>query len=296
MSNVTLQKVSQERIQKVITLYKEGMSDSKIRKELCMYSGTIKKILEIHGIKRSHADQVQRAKGGSIINHTCLDALTPEALYWIGFLFADGHIEKDRPRISLTIAEVDIDHLDKFRKFFGMGISIRNVSSKKPKKTPAPGQINFEGKHFRVAFSSLRIYTRLKELGFTHRKTYDGLVDNSLKVCRDFWRGCVDGDGWFFRSNNCSTGKCYPSVRMGLCGKQQTIEEFLNFLATAGITFLTTKPSKDPRSEVYRVGFNGGKVPKILDLLYHGADVFLDRKNQKYLQFVEEALQKERMN
>ncbi len=41
---------------------------------------------------------------------------TPEAYYWIGFLLADGNFSKNR-KISLTIAEKDIEHLHKVQTY-----------------------------------------------------------------------------------------------------------------------------------------------------------------------------------
>ena len=48
------------------------------------------------------------------------DTITEPSAYWIGNLMADGNIytgKTGNPRISLTIAERDHEHLVKFRKF-----------------------------------------------------------------------------------------------------------------------------------------------------------------------------------
>ena len=36
--------------------------------------------------------------------------------YWLGFLFADGSVAKDRDRISVALAEKDKFHIEKFAK------------------------------------------------------------------------------------------------------------------------------------------------------------------------------------
>lgn len=41
---------------------------------------------------------------------------TPEAYYWMGFLFADGHFDK-RNTIHLTISIKDKDHIEKYADF-----------------------------------------------------------------------------------------------------------------------------------------------------------------------------------
>ncbi len=269
--NSTLQRVSKERIQEVIKLYQEGFTDSMLRKTLHMTSRTVKKILETYGIKRTRSEQVQFGKGGSVINHNCLDQLTPESLYWIGFLYADGHIERDRPRITLTLADVDMNHLEKFKAFFGTGITVREVTNK---IRIAPGQINFDNKAFRVAFSSKKIYERLQELGFTHNKTYGIVIHAFLKNSRDFWRGVVDGDGWLYNKSQ---------KAIGLSGNSNTLSEFINFLNSCGVGTKTVPSKRKDRDFLWMLDLHSNKAQRTADLLYKNATVYLDRKYQKYV-------------
>lgn len=44
---------------------------------------------------------------------------TPETYYWIGFILADGHIE-NQTRLSVTLANKDINHLLKLKDFLGI--------------------------------------------------------------------------------------------------------------------------------------------------------------------------------
>lgn len=272
----TLEKVSQERIQKVIELYQQGLPASKIISVVNMTTRTVKTIIERYGIKLNRADLIQKGKNNSKVNHKILDELTPDALYWIGFLYADGHIEKDRPRITLTISSEDENHLIKFKNFFGENLSIRDVTSKKT-NTSLRGRITFDSKYYRVAFSSLRIYERLKELGFNHNKTYYIIPDKNLKNSRDFWRGVIDGDGSFSFSDD------YKSI--SLSGTKNTCEEFLNFVNS--LEKLTeSKVYKDNRAEVYKATIHSLKVPKILNILYKDSTTYLDRKYKKYLELI----------
>jgi len=53
---------------------------------------------------------------------------TPITYYWIGFLMADGGFTERR--IQLGVAEKDLDHLEKFRKFVNSTNKIGKVKSK----------------------------------------------------------------------------------------------------------------------------------------------------------------------
>ncbi len=54
------------------------------------------------------------------IDETVFDTITQESAYWIGNLMADGNIyigKTGNPRIALTVAEKDREHLIKFGRF-----------------------------------------------------------------------------------------------------------------------------------------------------------------------------------
>lgn len=42
---------------------------------------------------------------------------TPEKAYWLGFLYADGAVIKDRNVIELTLTKKDVSHIKRFRSF-----------------------------------------------------------------------------------------------------------------------------------------------------------------------------------
>jgi NUMOD3 motif len=55
------------------------------------------------------------------LNESVFDNPNEEANYWIGFLMADGNVYIDNglPNIRLALAEKDVEHLEKYRKFMG---------------------------------------------------------------------------------------------------------------------------------------------------------------------------------
>lgn len=225
---------------------------------------------------RSKSELVRRGKGISQLREDAFDLLLPEALYWVGFLYADGHIEKDRPRITFTLSEKDKSHIEKFNQFMGGALNVREVTQKKEKVTPAPGQKNFDYKYFRISFSSLRVYNRLKGLGFTHNKTYGLAPHESLRYSRDFFRGVLDGDGWVCMSGDSRANGKYNYPIVGLSGTDETIKEFLSFIRSSGIE--TQASSLKKKGEVWQTDLHNAPAKKVLALLYKDSSVFLDRK------------------
>lgn len=261
------------RAQRALELYKEGKSDNFIRKELKMDSYTVKHLIESAGIKRDLNKAIRGAKSVATIYDNILNNLTPEALYWIGFLYADGHIEKNRPRISLTLSELDKEHLVKFGKFFGENIPVIQTQERGLKSN---GYVCNAA--YRVRFSSKEIYSRLVELGFTSRKSWDIIPHDFLKSSPHFWRGVVDGDGWVLN-------KDIPVV--GMCGHENTVKAFLKFVAMFGIPVEATAKKEKRRDSLWKTDLRARSlVVMVLNLLYKDATVYLDRKYQKYLEII----------
>lgn len=266
--------ITDDRVQKAIFMYKEGKGTKLICKELKMDGATLNRFLGELGLKKSHGDRVRSGKTDSIVRHDALDLLTSEALYWIGFLYADGHIEKDRPRISITCSEVDKLHLEKFAKFFGESLLISQTQKEGLRQNGY-----YCSAAYRVIFSSSKIYEKLKYLGFTNRKTWDITPHDLLKNSTDFWRGCVDGDGWVINKTQ---------LGVGLSGHVNTLEAFLLFIRRSGVV-TETKPYKDKRREfLWKLDLHHHKAVSVLNLLYKDACVYLDRKYEKYLEIMKD--------
>jgi hypothetical protein len=250
------------RVQEAIVLYTSGLAVRPICEKLKMDSTSLRRILIEKGLLRTKAEAIQKGKSKVDIKHDVLDLLTPEALYWIGFLYADGHIEKDRPRISLTLTKIDTAHLLKFKEFFGTGLKVRTLGSG----------------YLRVAFSSQKIYDRLIELGFSNRKSYNIIPHRLIKTSKDFWRGCIDGDGWI-----CSTGvNC-----IGLCGHENTINDFLEFIKLSGISHKATCRKVKKRENLWQCDLRAQNVVKqLITLLYKDSTVHLERKYDQFKTFI----------
>ena len=110
-----LSNTTEEQKQNVIELYTSGLSQTQIEKDLKMTRKTIRTILKEVDQDRTKSQQ-WRLRYGSTLNENAFETLTPESEYWIGFLYADGHILGHRGyAVEVGVHTHDKEHLDKFK-------------------------------------------------------------------------------------------------------------------------------------------------------------------------------------
>lgn len=199
------------------------------------------------------------------VNDRAFDKITPEAAYWMGFLFTDGHITtpvgSGEPRLIVGLGEKDRAHLEKLKAFLSATNPIR---ASKPKTLK-------NGKQRRCVYLSVRsqrICSRLRDHGFQKKE----LRSPSMRLVesKDFWRGCVDGDG--------SIGAYGGYPRINLCGHTPMLEKFRDWLATQGFSTFNLNRTT---SGIFIIVTSGEQAIKMIDLLYSNAVVFLDRKMER---------------
>lgn len=283
---------TQEQRDEMKALYLSGMSVIQTAIKMQTDRGTLRREIIEMGILRTKGEAQRLCMGIKYVRSEAFDILTPEALYWIGFLYADGSIEKNVPTVGVALAEVDKGHLEKFNQFLGGGLNITDVTPKK-ESSGLKGQTTFGGRMFRVKVADRKLYERLEELGFTSNKTYDIIPHEELKHSRDFWRGVIDGDGWltycktkgdYIKDSN---AKIYSYPRIGLCGNKSTIDSFIGFVKNHEIITKSSTKKAPRENELYSMDSTGKPALEIMNLLYKDSTVYLDRKYQKYQELLE---------
>lgn len=264
----TLTRTDESKIEMVKELYKAGFSQTYIEKNLHMTRKTIRTILKENSLIRSKSEQ-WRLRYNSKLNTKVFDKLTPEAYYWLGFLYADGHISSGKRgyNIELGVHSKDKEHLKKFLNFMNCNNKIT-----KDKRS----------KYYRVRIGSKELHDKLMSFGFNNEKSKNANPHYSLLNSRDFWRGVVDGDG----SLSYVITRNYPFIH--LCGTLKTTEEFANFIKRNGILSMarphdaSTKLSTQP---FYQISYSSNKAKQIGKLLYEDSEIYLDRKYEIYKQY-----------
>lgn len=199
---------------------------------------------------------------------------TEEKAYILGFICADGHIEKDRLNITVSIKDRDI--LEKIKYAMHSNHPIKEVQRTNPyKKTNRENLILSE-----LMIGSVELVKPLFNMGLTTNKTYT-LNGDILKyipkyLIRDFLRGYFDGDGNVFFGKRYSSGYKY---NVNICGN----EDFL--LKSFQVYFPSNnKLYKDLYSRqcyVWKIS-QKDKVRDFMYYLYYNSSIFLQRKYNEF--------------
>jgi hypothetical protein len=203
------------------------------------------------------------------LHHDALDVLTPDAAYWCGFIFTDGTISRrtgnrrtQQPEIAVVLQRRDRNHLVKLRDFLGSAHAITPIAP----AIVSPAIARPNGGHgtgaFRYSVRSRKLADRLAGLG-----RYGPAVDPALAASRDFWRGCIDGDG----TVGISCG--IPQVK--LVGSHWLLSAFVDFLGPVSSRRpLNVRPARN----IYVVSVSYATAEKVVERLYADASTALDRK------------------
>lgn len=142
------------------------------------------------------------------------DEWSPNMAYVLGFLFADGCIDKDLRSVRVCTVSTDDSILEFIRKETK---SVNKIHRVKPRLSNQTGRMTNE--QSMVILSSTVMVDSLIKLGLKPRKSYENYSppDVPEKYLPDFIRGYFDGNG-----TACVTGQnfCY----VGFCGSPKIIE------------------------------------------------------------------------
>lgn len=193
-----------------------------------------------------------------------------EKAYWLGFLFADGYISSDpiknkkypRYTIECSLQLEDLEHLEKFRKFFKK----RN-------------DLIIDANRCRLELDSKHIWTVLNKYGCTPNKSLilqfpDKNIFKDESLIKDFIRGYWDGDG-------CLTYKRlnYPTITC------ISTENFLNKVQKYFNTNKTLYNNSKSNDVTKVLKYNGKEAFEITNILYKNSKIYLTRKYNKYLEY-----------
>ena len=197
----------------------------------------------------------------------CIDS--EEKAYWLGFLFADGYIAKERPRIELSLKSDDEEHLIKFINFL-----------KHKRANISHGKISLNGKIYhscKYSVQNKNIYEHLIKYGCVPQKSLtlkfpDKNIFKNENLIYDFIRGYIDGDGciWFNKK---------MMITLEIMGTHEFLEQIQNIFPQMT---LGHKDKRRPNSNTYRLIACANNAIDILNKVYGNATVYLDRKYKRY--------------
>ena len=195
---------------------------------------------------------------------------TEEKAYWLGFLYADGYIGKDKNTIELALQENDKEHLEKYRQFLHL--------NNKPFDYKVKHFNNATDKYsYRFSICSAKIKHDLIVLGCCPNKTYILKFPTTEQVPKNlihhFIRGYIDGDGCIYTSLH--------KISLEILGTVNFLQGYQEW-----VNLGNSRIYKFNNANVYRVINSGAYALNILKRIYDKATIFLERKRQKYLDYI----------
>lgn len=258
-------KKQEEKKQQVIDMYYRAVTQIDIEKNLHITRKDVRKILDSH-LGRRTKSQAQLLRRENTLNENAFDDLTdPETAYWIGFIYADGHVTDKLHRIDIGLIHTDVQHLRKLKTFLNTTTDIKIKKNGKNNKC-------------QLTIHSEVIANRFKELGFDNQKSFTAHPPADLLYSRDFWRGVVDGDGCLHLI------KSLDICMIHLCGTYSTIEGFIEFVKRY-IQSINKIPRNAKGKDHFQVAFYK-EAFLLTEILYKDSVVYLDRKYKIYQEWI----------
>lgn len=198
---------------------------------------------------------------------------TEEKAYWLGFLCADGYVAANEDKIELTLAEKDLAHLEKYKASLNLTNKICYRSATKA---------------YRISFRSQKCKSDLIKLGCIPQKSlkleFPSDKQVPLNLIRHFCRGYFDGDGCICNTDN--------TFSLSFIGTENFINGFLN----------VAPQSMYKNNKITNVHRKGGAKRYMLSAqedaiiflnwLYKDSSIYLDRKYELYLDFINNGIKK----
>ena len=258
---------------KIVSGYTNGLSMAKIGEKYNIPRHKVSKILQDYNVKRNYISIRKYT-----LDENYFETIdTPNKAYILGLLFADGSNNPSKMTVSISLQEEDVQLLEKIRS---------ELKSTKPLE-----YLNYSNKHdfgysyknqYRLLFFSSHLCKSLSEIGMIKNKSLTlefPEIDRSLYS--HFIRGYFDGDGSF----------CHRMSKHGL-------RDLITFTSTENfcksLQKILISEIKIPGGNVYDASCHNGitkvlslsgrlQTKSILDWMYHDADLYLERKYQKYI-------------
>lgn len=265
--------LSQENISDIIRLYTVQNKSSKYIGQIYGISlYTVLRVLKNNNIQIKRATQASRFKK---LNQQAFAQKTPNMCYWIGFLITDGNVS-DKNRIKLSISSTDQSHVHQFKKFMGSQHKICEIKKKQSNYNKQQCIIT------QLSFNSEIVSKDIAKHGVTPRKTFNTKASEQMVLDRDFWRGCIDGDGSLTYSKQ--KPKRYGPI-ISLAGSLSLIQQFHTFVKSIINEY---RGNIVKNKSIFQMTITGQQAVTLIKHLYNGAQTALPRKMQKAQRIIQQ--------
>lgn len=253
--------------QSVIDLYNSGVSTPKIAKLFGCSNPSVINVLKRNSVpvgkKYSYRKYLLRENMFDVID-------TEEKAYWLGFVYADGCVNKKMTTLSIGLSAVDAEHLEKFRDVISPGRPVyrytRVAEWNGNKKLAHGATLSIWSRNISISLHNVGVSKERQE----PEKLFAAIPD---ELFHHWLRGYFDGDG----------SAATHDFRIALVGEykllrwiEHKIDEFISIGTKRSIYY-----PKGKRKVVGSIYFKGRTIAKaIYELMYRDATIFLDRKKE----------------
>lgn len=261
-----VKKITSEIKDLLVKEYLAGESAEKIGIKYKIDPGVVKRAVIKAGFKLRTLSEAKRVFK---INDSFFNTIdSEEKAYFLGLMYADGHVSKNGRGWNIILHNKDKDVLEKLSLLIYGFIKLDSVFIK-----------NIEYVNFRVA--SVKMNKDLVNAGCGSKKTFNIVFPKLNNILMPhFIRGFLDGDGCICNANPSKTVVDITSNENFLNGLNEFLKENLN-ISFNKINHKNKTKSKNMQMCSYDT------VEIFLDYLYKNATVFMKRKNNSYLIFKE---------
>ncbi len=267
---VTLKEIRQTyNKDEALSLYNSGKIIEELAIKYNVTEKTIKKNLSLMGAS------VVDKRGMWDLNEHFFDVIdTEEKAYWLGFIFADGYVAKDRPTFAMNLQYADISHMQKFCDLLHYSSEIRTQEK--------DNYITC-----RMKFDNRNIYQNLISKGCVPQKSLilqfpneDIFISSDRyskeELIRHFLRGYFDGDGCVTYSD-----KEHKYAEFNVIGTKDFLQGMMRYLPCGEKTLY----AKHNNGKTYQILLTNNVAYQCIDYLYKNSTMYLDRKYNRYLEF-----------
>jgi len=264
-------KLSTEDILRICKLYMDGKSSTEIARQFSVSHTAVLNRLKQNGIWiRSNAESSTKYS----LDEHFFDIIDLEKkAYWLGFIFADGYVCKNKTgsrSLAVTLSAKDLEHVNLFARDI---LSSHPIHVRKYDYMRASIYIRSS-----VLCDALEKYDVVPNKTMTIRFPPNGIPN---PLIRDFIRGYVDGDGGFYKNSSVTkSGYTISNPTFSVTGNIEFVSSmqlYLMEMCKLNKTKLDVRHKDNPGIVTMR--YVGRKqVGRIANYLYDNSSTYMKRK------------------
>jgi hypothetical protein len=252
----------------VCNMYKKGFTSRQIAKHFNCDKGCILKRLKENNITARGNELANRKH---FFNYRYLEKIdSEEKAYILGFIMADGCVDRLMTRLIINLAHIDIDVLKFISKCFSYDSSLvfkKSVLNRMPQ--------------YSLSLNSKELCIDLKNHGVLPMKSYNATYPKTIPkhLNKDFISGLFDGDGSVSHNPSKKTTNC------SIAGTPEIIIECQKILLEQ-YNFSTSIEYKKTKNSTTAILRFGGRRKSLVfyETIYKSQFFRLTRKNDKFIQ------------